>query len=102
MSRLAIDRQVIQAARFRRVVELWLDKLPPGGWEGSSRELADALDELSVRRRVYASIPLTIGPVLADMEPILSERGFRVSLHRTKHARTVRVERVKRGKTAAG
>jgi hypothetical protein len=93
MSRLAPDRKVIMAERFHRLVGVWLDGLPPVGWEGTSKELADSLEATARRENIAAWVPLTIASVLPAMGPVVTAKGFTLTHRRTKAARLVRVAR---------
>ncbi len=81
---------------FRKVLVRWLDKLPADGWEGGVEELGEALWTITRRDPSSTYIPsgTGLGRVIAAEQGFIRGRGFVVSSHRTKHARTLRFNRV--------
>jgi hypothetical protein len=87
------DRQTQADARFRTLMLAWLDSLPPGGWEGTSHELGDALAAFADRNRMVASVPLCPARKVAALAGVLADHGFALTRRRSKHARTLRFTR---------
>ncbi len=87
------SREQQAEGRFRTLLAKWLAKLPPGGWEGTSHDLGEALARFADRQRVFAFVPICPGRKVAEMAEFLADHGFAVEHHRTKHARTLRFTR---------
>lgn len=84
------DRRQLADTRFRTLVLKWLASLPPSGWEGTSHELGEVLATFAEQHRLIVFVPTCPGPKLADLSAFLTENGFTVTHHRTRHARTLR------------
>jgi hypothetical protein len=84
------DRRQQADARFRTLVLNWLESLPPGGWEGTSHELGDALAAFADRRKLVAFVPTCPARKVAVLAGF---HGFALTHRRTKHARTIRLSR---------
>ncbi len=81
--------------RFRTLLKRWLAALPANGWEGTSKELGDALYAFGRQHRLYAAVGVSMGTVLERWGEVLAAEGFTLTTRRTKKARLVRVERTK-------
>ena len=90
-----LDRDEMAEGRFRELLVKWLAKLPAGGWEGTSHELGEELDSFAERHRVVAFVPLCPGRKVTGMGSFFSANGFALTHRRTKHARTLRFDRVR-------
>lgn len=77
---------------FRKVLVRWLAELPADGWEGGVAELGEALWTITRRDRMPTHIPIGtgLGRVIAADQGFIRAKGFVVTSHRTKHARTLR------------
>ena len=83
--------------RFPWFLARWLAKLPADGWEGTSRELWDAM---TAAARPFDRIPAP-NALLAAIEvyaATVTAAGCRVRARRTARARLVVVERLAVGK----
>lgn len=88
------DRREQAESRFRTLLSAWLASLPPSGWEGTSHGLGDALAAFAERRQLGAYVPHCPGPRVAALAGFVAGRGFALTHHRTKHARTFRLARL--------
>ena len=79
--------------RFPWFLARWLAKLPADGWEGTSRELWDAMTTVA---RPFDLIPAPNALVnaLDEHAATVTAAGFRVRARRTARARLVVVERL--------
>jgi hypothetical protein len=87
------SRSEMAEQRFRTLVLKWLASLPPGGWEGTSHDLGNALHAFGERHRLSAYIPLCPVRKVVNLSGLLTVNGFTLTHHRSKHARTLRFSR---------
>ncbi len=83
---------------FRDVISAWIATLPPDGWEGTIRELKDALEAAHALQAHRGWIPrgTGLGVQMRGEVSFLEANGFALSFSRTAMARTIRVERASR------
>ena len=84
---------------FRDVLSAWIGTLPPAGWEGTTRELEDALEAAHAVQAHRGWIPrgTGLGVRMRGEVPFLEANGFKLTFHRTSVMRTIRVARTVTG-----
>lgn len=90
------NRDAAVAARFDRLLTAWLESLQ-GGWEGTPRELAGALEAWNESGRFFALVPHSGLPTLLNRYAgTVTAAGWRVAYRRTAAARLVSFARVRK------
>ena len=81
---------------FRDVLSAWISTLTPAGWEGTIRELEDALEAAHAVQAHRGWIPrgTGLGVRIRGEVLFLEAHGFSLAFQRTATARTIRVERI--------
>ena len=82
--------------RFACLLTAWLASLP-NGWEGTPRQLADALMEVNASGRFFALVPRSGLPaMLRQHADTLDEAGWQVTQRRTGTARLITITKLAR------